>query len=260
MIDKIIDQRVEARNRRVELAMNSGADVDLVKQYDNIIRNLSGVTEEVLTQEGRQGEDLRRRIIAQDLMNRGFTRERITKELKKTFDAGTDIEDAKEALEANLQYYNALYDDLVNKGRENEKSYKESIRKQGEQLRKSIIDDDNIFEQIGVDKKTRQKIYDTVSKPKYQDDNGNWYTELQNYQKEHMTDFLKYVSMFYTMTDGFKNIDKVVSKSVQKEKKSFVKDLERKMQGSTRPQTGKLNYIGHGDPESEYLGNFRLDI
>ena len=260
MIDKVIDQRVEARNRRVELAMNSGADADLVKQYENIINNLSGITEEMLSQEGRQAEDIRRRIIAQDLMNRGFSKERITKELKKTFDAGMDIEDAKEALQANLEYYNSLYADLINRGRENEKNYKESVRKQGEQLRKSIIEDDGIFEQVGIDKKTRQQIYDTVSKPKYQDNDGNWYTELQNYQMKNPTDFLKYVSMFYQMTDGFKNIDKVVNKSVQKEKKSFVRDLEKKMQNSTRNQTGKLNYIGHGDPESEYLGNFRLDI
>ena len=62
------------------------------------------------------------------------------------------------------------------------------------------------------------------------------------------------------MTDGFKNLGKLINKSVQKEKKSFVKDLEKKLTNVNRAQTGKLNYIGHGDPESEYLENFTLDI
>ena len=154
-IESIIEQRIDARNRRVELAMNSGADIEQVKKYENILNNLSGVTEEQLSQEGRQGEDIRRRIIAQDLMNRGFSHERITKELKKTFDAGTDIEDAKEALEANIQYYKTQYDYLIDQGRENERKYKESTKQQAEQLRKSIVEDNGIFDQIGIDKRTK---------------------------------------------------------------------------------------------------------
>ncbi len=258
--EDIINKRLDARTRRIELAMNAGADIEQIKSYENILNNLSGVTDDVLSQEGRQGEEIRRKIIAQDLANRGFSRERIVKELKKTFDAGTDVEDAKEALAANIQHYTTLYNNLIQQGAENEQRYKEATRKQGEQLRKSIIEDNKIFDEIGVDKKTRQQIYDTVSKPKYQDNNGNWLTELQNYQINNPIEFLKYVSTFYAMTDGFKNLGKLINKSVQKEKKSFVKDLEKKLTNVNRAQTGKLNYIGHGDPESEYLENFTLDI
>lgn len=260
VIEDIISKRIDTRNRRIEQALNSGADIEQVKQYENILANLNNVTDEVISQEGRQGEDLRRRIIAQDLMNRGFSRERITKELKKSFDAGTDIEDAKEALEANIQHYTTLYSNLVKQGEENERKYKEATRQQGEQLRKSIIEDNGIFDQVGIDKRTKQRIYDIVSKPKVQDSDGQWYTELQDYRRNNPIEFLKYVSMFYAMTDGFKDLGKLVNKSVQKEKKSFVKDLEKKLGGVNRTQTGKLNYIGHGDPESEFLGNFTLDI
>lgn len=193
-------------------------------------------------------------------MNRGFSRERITKELKKTFDAGTDIDDAREALQANIQHYTELYEGLIRQGQENERKVREATRRQGEQLRNSIMEDSGIFDQVGIDKRTKQRIYDIVSKPKVQDEDGRWYTELQDYQHKNPTDFIKYVSMFYAMTDGFKDIGKLVNKSVQKEKKSFVKDLERKLGNVSRQQTGKLNYIGHGDPESEYLGDFTLDI
>jgi hypothetical protein len=35
-------------------------------------------------------------------MNRGYSEDKIKREVKKSFDAGTDIEDAVEALQANV--------------------------------------------------------------------------------------------------------------------------------------------------------------
>ena len=189
-------------------------------------------------------------------MNKGFSKDRIERELKKSFDAGTDIDDAKEALQNNLDFYHKQYQDIIKRGQEAEKKFKEDTRKQSEDLKKSIMDsNEGLFSEIGVDKKTRQKIYDNISKPTYKDDAGNWYTEIQKYEMEHKTDFLKYVSLFYTMTDGFKNIDKVVNKTAQKKVNSAVQDLQKKLQNTQRNSSGTLKMVGQGDPESKYLGD-----
>ena len=252
-IEKVIQDRLDERTKRIENALNAGADIGEIKQYENILSTLNNIDEDALKQEGAKGDDLRRRIIAQDLMNRGYSEDKIKREVKKSFDAGTDIEDAIEALQANVQFYTQKYGDLIEEGKEQAKKYKEDMRRQGEELRKSIVEDKGIFDEIGMDKRMRQKVYDNISKPSYKTKDGNWLTEIQKYQMENQADFLKYVSLFYTMTDGFKDLSPLIKKQVKKERTSSIKELENKLKGTNRVNTGKLNYVNSNSEENDDL-------
>ena len=251
--EKVIQDRLDERTRRIENALNAGADIGEIKQYENILSTLNNIDEDALKQEGAKGDDLRRRIIAQDLMNRGYSEDKIKREVKKSFDAGTDIEDAIEALQANVQFYTQKYSDLIEEGKEQAKKYKEDMRRQGEELRKSIVEDKGIFDEIGMDKRMRQKVYDNISKPSYKTKDGNWLTEIQKYQMENQADFLKYVSLFYTMTDGFKDLSPLIKKQVKKERTSSIKELENKLKGTNRVNTGRLNYVNSNSEENDDL-------
>lgn len=252
-IEKVIQDRLDERTKRIENALNAGADIGEIKQYENILATLNNIDEESLKQEGAKGDDLRRRIIAQDLMNRGYSEDKIKREVKKSFDAGTDIEDAIEALQANVQFYTQKYSDLIEEGKEQAKKYKEDMRRQGEELRKSIVEDKGIFDEIGMDKRMRQKVYDNISKPSYKTKDGNWLTEIQKYQMENQADFLKYVSLFYTMTDGFKDLSPLIKKQVKKEKTSSIRELENKLKGTNRVNTGRLSYVNSNSEENDDL-------
>ena len=252
-IEKVIQDRLDERTKRIENALNAGADIGEIKQYENILSTLNNIDEDALKQEGAKGDDLRRRIIAQDLMNRGYSEDKIKREVKKSFDAGTDIEDAIEALQANVQFYTQKYSDLIEEGKEQAKKYKEDMRRQGEELRKSIVEDKGIFDEIGMDKRMRQKVYDNISKPSYKTKDGNWLTEIQKYQMENQADFLKYVSLFYTMTDGFKDLSPLIKKQVKKERTSSIKELENKLKGTNRVNTGRLNYVNSNSEENDDL-------
>ena len=251
--EKVIQDRLDERTKRIENALNAGADIGEIKQYENILSTLNNIDEDALKQEGAKGDDLRRRIIAQDLMNRGYSEDKIKREVKKSFDAGTDIEDAIEALQANVQFYTQKYSDLIEEGKEQAKKYKEDMRRQGEELRKSIVEDKGIFDEIGMDKRMRQKVYDNISKPSYKTKDGNWLTEIQKYQMENQADFLKYVSLFYTMTDGFKDLSPLIKKQVKKERTSSIKELENKLKGTNRVNTGRLNYVNSNSEENDDL-------
>ena len=251
--EKVIQDRLDERTKRIENALNAGADIGEIKQYENILATLNNIDEDALKQEGAKGDDLRRRIIAQDLMNRGYSEDKIKREVKKSFDAGTDIEDAIEALQANVQFYTQKYSDLIEEGKEQAKKYKEDMRRQGEELRKSIVEDKGIFDEIGMDKRMRQKVYDNISKPSYKTKDGNWLTEIQKYQMENQADFLKYVSLFYTMTDGFKDLSPLIKKQVKKERTSSIKELENKLKGTNRVNTGRLNYVNSNSEENDDL-------
>lgn len=252
-IEKVIQDRLDERTKRIENALNAGADIGEIKQYENILTTLNNIDEDALKQEGAKGDDLRRRIIAQDLMNRGYSEDKIKREVKKSFDAGTDIEDAIEALQANVQFYTQKYSNLIEEGKEQAKRYKEDMRRQGEELRKSIVEDKGIFDEIGMDKRMRQKVYDNISKPSYKTKDGNWLTEIQKYQMENQADFLKYVSLFYTMTDGFKDLSPLIKKQVKKERTSSIRELENKLKGTNRVNTGKLNYVNSSSEENDDL-------
>lgn len=252
-IEKVIQDRLDERTKRIENALNAGADIGEIKQYENILATLNNIDEDALKQEGAKGDDIRRRIIAQDLMNRGYSEDKIKREVKKSFDAGTDIEDAIEALQANVQFYTQKYSNLIEEGKEQAKKYKEDMRRQGEELRKSIVEDKGIFDEIGMDKRMRQKVYDNISKPSYKTKDGNWLTEIQKYQMENQADFLKYVSLFYTMTDGFKDLSPLIKKQVKKERTSSIRELENKLKGTNRVNTGRLNYVNSNSEENDDL-------
>ena len=251
--EKVIQERLDERTRRIEDALNAGADINEVKQYENILQTLNNIDEEALKKEGAQGDDIRRRIIAQDLMNRGYSEEKIRREVKKSFDAGTDIEDAIEALQANVQFYTQKYNDLIEEGKEKARQYKEDMRRQGEELRKSIVEDKGIFDEIGMDKRMRQKVYDNISKPVYKTKDGNWITELQKYQIEHPAEFLKNLGLFYTMTNGFTDLSPLINKQVKKERTSHIKELETKLKTNPRSQSGKLNYVNSSPDDNDAL-------
>jgi hypothetical protein len=108
-------------------------------------------------------------LIYQDYLNRGYSKERAEKEVNKSFNAGTDIEDATDALESNKQFYISQYNNLVSENNSKIEAEKQARVKQAEALKTSILDDDNTFKDLSVDKSTRKKIYDSITKPVYRD-------------------------------------------------------------------------------------------
>ena len=75
-------------------------------------------------------------------------------------------------------------------------------------------------------------------------------------------EFRKYLSVLFTMTDGFKNIDGLVKGKVKKEVKQSLRELEHKLSSTTRNSSGNPRYVGgvEEDPES-YIGKgWDLDV
>ena len=205
---------------------------------------------------------LRKQLIFQDFINRGYTRERAEREVNKSFNAGSDIEDAKEALASNKEFFEDAYDNLIKESKENERREEEKRRKQANDLKKSILEDKEVFGELQLDKSTRQKVYDNISKPVYKDpETGEFYTAIQKYELENKTEFLKNLGLLFTLTDGFKNIDKLVKGRVRKEVKKGLRELENTLNNTARTSDGNLKYVSgvNEDSESNVRG-WDLDI
>ena len=125
-----------------------------------------------------------------------------------------------------------------------------------------MLEDKEVFEGITLDKTTRQKAYDNIVKPVYKTEDGEYLTAIQKYETENPVEFRKYLSILFTLTDGFKSIDGLVKGKVKKEVKQSLRELEHKLSSTSRTSAGEPKYVGgvEEDPES-YIGKgWKLDV
>ena len=250
--EKEIQARFDDRQKRIDEALNNNVEVSEIKKYESTLQWLNSIDDNTLKEEGEKGETLRRNLIYQDYINKGFSQQRARKMVDKSFADGTDIDDAFESLKSHKEYYNSEYNDLIEEAKEEKRQKVEEQRKNQEALKKLILEEDKAFGDYTIDKSTRQKVYDNLSKVVYTDDNGVGYTQLQKYQKENPADFLKYVSLLYTLTDQFKSLDGLVKNKVKTEKRKYIKELENTLNNTVRTADGNLKFVSgnQGDPDS----------
>lgn len=263
LIDQQIKASLDERQKRIDEALNAGVEPTEIRKYENAINFLGSIKEENISDEGDKGEKLRKDLIYQDFINRGYSKERAAREVQKSFNAGTDIDDAKEALESNIGFFRDKYDKLVNDAKSETEQEERERKEQAEKLKSSILNDKEVFGDLSVDKSTRQKIYDNIAKPVYKDpETGEYFTAIQKYEMENRTDFLKNIGLLFTLTDGFKNLDGLVKGKVKKEVNKGLSELEHTLNNTARTSDGNLKFVSgvDEDPESFIGKGWNLDV
>lgn len=263
LIDQQIKAGLDERQKRIDEALNAGVEPTEIRKYENTINFLGSIKEENISDEGDKGEKLRKDLIYQDFINRGYSKERAAREVQKSFNAGTDIDDAKEALKSNIDFFKDKYDELVNEAKSEAEQEEKERKEQAEKLKSSILNDKDVFGDLSIDKSTRQKIYDNIAKPVYKDpETGEYFTAIQKYEMENRTDFLKNIGLLFTLTNGFKNLDGLVKGKVKKEVKKGLRELEHTLNNTARTSDGNLKFVSgvDEDPESFIGKGWNLDV
>ena len=253
--------KLDERQKRIDEALQVGIEPDEVRKYEGTINYLNSITEDAISDESANGEKLRKQLIFQDFLNRGFSKERAQRETQKSFNSGSDVEDAKEALASNKEYFQQEYEDLIAEARAEEEAEKARTKKEAEELKKSILDEKEIFKGLELDKTTREKVYNSISKPVYKDpETGQYLTAIQKYERDNRQDFLKKIGLLFTMTDGFTNLDKLVKPTATKQVKKSLRELEHTINTTRRNTDGSLSFISgvSDDPESKV--SYELDV
>lgn len=251
-IELQVKARMDERQKRIDEALAVNIQIDDIKRFENALTYLDGIEEEVLVDESDESENLRKQIIYQDYINKGFKPERAQKEVNKSFNAGTDVEDAKLALDSNKEYFKEEYDELIEKNKLKVKQEKLERDKQVSEFKKKILETEDPFG-IKVDKATRQKVLDNIVKPVHKDSDGKLLTSLQKYSKENPSDSEYYFSLFYELTDGFKNVDKLVGQKVKQGTKSALKDLDKRLKNTPLNIDGSVDF-NSGLDENAHIG------
>lgn len=252
----------DERQKRIDAALTAGIEPSDIQKYEGTLQYLDSIKDENISDESDKGEQLRRQLIYNDFINRGYSKERALREVKKSFDAGTDIEDAKESLKSNREFFKSSYDKLIEDAQKEEAAYVEERKKEAEALKKEMLEDDKAFSGVVIDKTTRQKAFDAISKPVYKDpETGELYTAVQKYERDNHKDFLKNLGLLYVLTDGFKSIDKLVKSETRKAVKSHLRNLENVIQNTARDSDGNLRLADDlGDSSSIFEDGWELDL
>lgn len=261
LMEAQMQAKFDERQRRIDEALNAQVEVTDIQKYENYIQQLESISDDDINDESERGEALRKALIRDSYLLNNMSPEKANKLVEQSFKANSDIEDAKEALETNIKLAKQQYQGIIDNAKKEKEEQKKQLAKRSEDLKKSILEDDKIFKELEINKNVRQKVYDNLSKPIYKDpETKELLTAVQKYERENPDDFLKYASLFYTLTDGFKNLDSLVKGKVKKELSKGLKDLDNLLSNSSST-TGNLEFLtsGKGDEESIFRG-YKLDI
>lgn len=262
LMEKQIQSKLDEKQRRIDEALNAGIEPTQVQRFESNMKVFNSITDEAISEEGEKGENLRKNIIYEDYIQKGFSKERAIKAVERSITAGTDIEDAKEALQSCKDQVAKAYNEAIKEAKEEKANEEKELREQAEALKKSILSDKKPFGDLELDKNTRQRVFDAISKPVFTDpETGDKLTAIQKFEADNHNDFMKYVGLTYVLTDGFKSLDGLVKGKVKKEIGKGLKELEHTLNNTARNSNGTLKFIsGVGsDPESAFR-RFTLDI
>lgn len=227
LIKKAIKNGIDEKTKRVSELLDMGADSKDIKEFEDTIEYLHGIQNEDILAEGEDGDNLRKRLILQDLINNGVDEQEAVTKVKEIFKKGSDITEAKKALQANKDYFQKAYKEMAEEQRKKADEWDKSVQKQTEELKTSIMSNDKFLGELDIDEKIKKQALANLSEPKYKDkQSGQMLTAIQRYERENKTEFLKNLGLVFTLTDGFKNMDKLVNKAVKRRVNNEISGIE----------------------------------
>lgn len=251
LFQKQINNMLDEKNRRIDDALNNNIPVDIVKQYENTLELVNSFTSEVLKEETKEAEKMRGEILVQDYMNKGFSIERANREAQKSFDAGTDIDDAILAVQDLKKFYSEGYDKVRNEAKTVRENKLKGEKEQIKILEKKFLNTEEPIKGVKLNKAERDKLYKQFTTFVDKDEQGNPLNAIQKYAKENPSEYQYIINTLYYLTDGFKELNKVVGKEVKNRTKSALSDLEKTLRNpNSSIGTGGLEFGNDKSPDS----------
>ena len=263
LIEAEINARFDEKQKRISQALENGVEPTDIKKYESTLNYINTITDAAIAEESEKGEQLRYNLIYQDFINKGMTPDKAKKFADRTVDAGTDVEDAKEALLSNKEFFSNAYNKMLQDAQQKADEEKAEREKNAKELEKSLMKGKQLFGDMEISNDIRKKAFDSVSKPVYKDpETGDYMTAIQKYESEHRAEFLKYTGLIFAMTNGFKDFDSFAKGKVKKEVKKGLRELEQTLNNTRRNNDGSLRMVTNqkDDPNSFINKGMKLDL
>ena len=236
-----LGNQLTAEQKRISDALTYGVEPTRIQQYEQWIKTLDSVTDEIIEGEDEQNENYRKNLIYQNYKAKGFDDDDARDMVNRSVESGKDIDDAKKALSSLKKYYQKAYEDEVNEAKKEYEKHVTAQKKQLEELKTSVLEDkENFYEQFELNKSARQKVFDVIAKPSVTD-GDNKLTPLQAFIKKDPNKANKIIGTLYVLTEGFTKFDGIMKGTVKKQVRKSVENLERALNQS-KPLDGSMSF------------------
>lgn len=258
LIKNAIENGIDEETKKVRTALEAGVEPNDINDIKNTIEFLRSITEKQIYDDSDEGFELRRKLILQDFINQGIDEKEAVEKTNAVFKKGNDMSVANEALQSNKQYFKQVKDKLFDEAENAKKEHEANIAKQTESLKSAIMDSEKYLGEISLDEKTKKLALKNLSEPIYKDkETGTMLTAIQKYERENKTDFLKNLGILFTITDGFKNMDKVFDTAVRRRVNKEIEDIEDVLKNPARTEN---NLSAVTSKKNGLIDNFKFDV
>lgn len=222
-------------------ALRDGVPAKVIEKQQQTAVQWDKMTDEVV----EDNEQLRHQLIVQDLLSKGFTQARASKQLKLIVDAGEDLEEAKLSRESlkvmDLTKRTKAIDDAKAEALADNQRKTDDLKK----IEDSIHNTDEIIKGVKISSSMRDKVYNNMVTAVGADDRGVAVNALTKYSIDNPTDYNTKLYYLWELTNGFQDFSKLEKQKAT----NAVKKLEKVLK--TNPSTvhdSESSFMS--DPES----------
>ncbi len=229
-------------------ALRSGIPHEDIVTHQRNIEAYNSITDDVISEESTDGEDLRRTIIMNNFIGKGFNEAKAKKLTDKIFDSGEDVDEAREALNElktiEKQQFEAEKQSRAAQKAAQAKAEKESIEK----LNKIVKDTNEIIPGMKIPQTLKNNIIKGLTQPVAYTDDNRPLDIISKYLYDNPIEGRVKLAYLLSVTDGMKKMNVLENKRA---KSNAFKELENALKAG---DTGGV--VGFNDDDSEEKFDF----
>lgn len=243
-------------------AIRKGVPIEAVKATYNAELAINGIKENDFIEsdddsdeDAAQKKELRVNLIMRDLLNKGFSKEKAEKYLKRSVESNDDIDDAKEAHSNLLAAIKERKAADLKVAEENKVKFEKSQR----ELVESIEKTKEIFPGLPVSEEVKKFIIKGLTTPTGKKENGQLRTVVSDKREEDQRTFD--TRLLYLIKIGMFEKEPDLSTLKNSKMASAVKELEKNLSSGGNYKGGRglsLGNSGKGSFEYDALDNLTL--
>jgi hypothetical protein len=206
-------------------AVRAGVPHEEIKQHLTTSNQLSSITEEELA----ENEDLRKQLILQDFLIKGYSQEKANKLTQRSLDLGEDVSDAKEALDSIKEYDKVEFQKQVVEQQKIVETRRLQEEAQLQEFKKSVLETKEIIPGVSISPAMAQKVYEQATKIVDKTDSG---APVNALMKARITDpigFETKLNYLFYLTKGFSDFSKIE----RSQKRKAIEELDNVIRGNT---------------------------
>jgi hypothetical protein len=204
-------------------SLEDGYSVDEFKNEKRNILEVEKLNEDSLYED----EDLQKQLIVDDLLSKGYSKEKAEKLTQRSFDIGENLDDAKDALISKKEKVKAEIDLQKQQRAEFAKKQEKEFKERQEKVKETVFNEKEFpFKEVKFNKQVADKVYSNLTKPVEFTKDGQPVSALQKQRMEDPVNFDYKMNLLFVLTDGFNDLSKLKNDSKSKAAEEFAKKIK----------------------------------